>query len=106
MRRLSNGICATVHGSNIKPRIDSLRHAIFTVARHKFAWPGGYLMVLVMSDGEFLCPDCVRENVDTIARDTRNRSRSGWAAAGADCLDNMDCEGERCVHCERELGSL
>ena len=68
--------------------------------RQRYAWPGGYPMILVMRDGEALCYCCARDNVRQILRDTRRDSRSGWAAEGVD----INYEGESfCANCSERL---
>jgi len=96
-------------GHGILPvRMDTPRHTIFTVARHKYAWPGGYAMFAVMADGALMCADCVRENAARIARATRDPSgRTGWEFVGVECAANMDLDGsETCGNCYRVLDSL
>lgn len=54
-------------------------------ARHPYAWPGGYPLVLVMSDGECLCSSCTRQNYREIRRAQKDRDyRSGWCPVGVD----------------------
>lgn len=89
----------------IHPRFDSKRHSIFTVARHQYAWPGGYLMFAVMKDGESMCPDCVEENAALIARSTRENGRTGWEFAGVSSLAECDDAGQ-CCNCNRDLATL
>ena len=70
--------------------------------RNPFAWPGGYPVYTVMSDGELLCPDCARENYKLIVQATKDQLRDGWQAFGADVL----YEGSAyCCHCNKELES-
>lgn len=92
----------------IAPRFDSPRHAVFTIARHKCAWPGGYALVAVMSDGDCLCHDCVKENVAQIVRATRNPDfRTGWEYSGFATVGNdFEPDGETCAHCYRDLSTL
>lgn len=46
---------------------------------------GGYPKVLVMSDGEFMCVECAKDNYRLVSEATRNGERyTGWAAAGID----------------------
>jgi hypothetical protein len=91
----------------ILPRTDTLRHSIFTVARHKFAWPGGYLLYLVMDDGDALCPHCVRENAAQIARSTRTNARDGWQAIGYENAGNVDLDpDDMCAHCNKHLAEM
>jgi len=72
-------------------------------AREKFAWPGGYPLVVVMTDGACLCCDCARQNFAQIGRATRDGLRDGWAAAGVDA--HMQGAPEICAHCGVEIPS-
>lgn len=72
------------------------------VARERYAWPGGYPLVLVMSDGETLCPDCVARNFREIARATRDGDRSGWAAEGYQVEEAPEADVS-CAHCRRVI---
>ena len=75
------------------------------VAREKYAWPGGYPLILVMDDGAALCPDCVRSEFRRIAYSTRNGLRDGWRAAGYQIEECPD-EDERCAHCAKVISEL
>ena len=92
----------------IKARFDSKRHSVFTIARHKYFWPGGSLMLAVMDDGECLCPDCVKENAALIARSIREpQYRTGWGFEGVQSAEMLDSESpEYCAHCNRDLATL
>ena len=71
------------------------------VAREKFAWPGGYALFLVMSDGGILCPECIRANWRSIVQYTLWRQpQSGWDAAGLDHTGNCD-DPPNCDDCGR-----
>jgi len=73
--------------------------------RHPYAWPGGYPIYTLMSDGETLCAKCVRENYRAISESTRHNSRDGWAAAGTFVLWETTSGPEHCAHCGDELES-
>ena len=68
-----------------------------------YAWPGGYQMLAVMSDGESLCCKCARAEYRSISRATRDRSRDGWACEGI----QIHWEGapEVCAHCGDSIPS-
>ena len=68
------------------------------VAREKYAWPGGYTLALVMTDGETLCATCVRENFRQIAGAKRDGDHNGWNPAGLTHAGEWD-NGEVCAHC-------
>ena len=70
--------------------------------RNPYAWPGGYPVYTVMSDGELMCPDCARAEYRLIAQATKDQLRDGWQAEGSAIL----YEGpEYCCHCNKELES-
>lgn len=54
--------------------------------RNPYAWPGGYQKSVVMNDGGLLCPSCARKEHRGIAHDTLKGWRTGWDAAGVDCM--------------------
>lgn len=78
---------------------------IATVARDRFAWPGGYALGLLLHDGECLCSACVAENIEQVQADTLDGGWGNWKAVAAYYVDPDDdgIEGESdavtCVHC-------
>ena len=72
-----------------------------------FAWPGGYPMYYVFTDGGCICPDCVNGNVEEI--DAANRgerrynSHGGWAVDGWDI--NYESPDLYCDHCNERIPS-
>lgn len=68
--------------------------AVKQAIREPYAWPGGYPVYAICSDGELLCTECARENYRQIA--------SGqWAMAGLTV--NWESENETCAHCGKIL---
>jgi hypothetical protein len=83
---------------NNRKAINDLKDAI----RHPHAWPGGYPVYAVLSDGEMVCHECAKKEYKNILDSTRNGSRDGWQCIGADIL----WEGVAyCGHCSKELES-
>lgn len=84
-------------------------HAILTACKHAirepFAWPGGYPVYIVLSDGEMLCATCAHENWPLIVRATLQRDSSGWRAEGAQILWGTEDGPELCAHCRSALVS-
>lgn len=72
------------------------------VRRERYAWPGGYALMLATTDGGALCPACVASEFHQIADAARNIARrSGWHPAGIICESEIDgtiC----CDHCSAE----
>ena len=68
-----------------------------------YAWPGGYPLYYVCSDGGCLCPKCVNAEIAEIDDSTRRRLRDGWQLEGV----GVHWEGEPivCDHCGAEIES-
>lgn len=63
--------------------------------RQKYAWPGGYPLSAITSDGAALCMECVRKNWSLVAKSTLHRWSDGWCVdfvdrlwEGGNCCDN------------------
>lgn len=68
------------------------------------AWPGGYPMVLVMTDGEVLDAKCARENYRQIRNTMRaNDRRDSWSPA--DVTVHWEGAPLHCAHCNKEIKS-
>lgn len=82
------------------PIIAQARYA----AREKYAWPGGYPLYLLMSDGEVICPSCARREWKLIALATRHISNDPqWECAGVEI--NWEDDELRCAHCNERIPS-
>jgi hypothetical protein len=66
-----------------------------------YAWPGGYPLFYLTSDGECLCPTCVTKERVNIFRSTAERARDGWAVVGVDA--NYEDVSMRCAHCNEYI---
>lgn len=69
------------------------------VRRDVYAWPGGYEMALMTTDGELLCHMCVEENFDSISWAHRHAADDGWRPHGY-----VEIEGPgdaHCAHCSK-----
>ena len=74
------------------------------VARDKYAWPGGYQLAVVTTDGGILCPECVRAEWFNIADSDRREIDDGWRPMGADIVHEGE-ETQYCDHCNRQLNN-
>lgn len=73
-----------------------------TLRAGPFAWPGGYQLALLLSDGEALCFDCARTELRQIVNAIRTRDNSGWRVVGLiNCAESDS--GISCAHCDAEL---
>jgi hypothetical protein len=74
--------------------------------RMPFAWPGGYPIYIVLSDGGMLCHACSRTEYREMSQALRDPAlrHSGWCPVAAEVLWEEGEEGpEPCAHCGKEL---
>jgi len=87
-----------VHAYDRSDPLSVAKHAI----RNRYAWPGGYELAIVMTDGELMCCGCAARNWRLIADSTRHDPRDGWGVdhvtmfATTDPADHGDC---KCCEC-------
>lgn len=65
-----------------------------------YAWPGGYEIVFVTSDGALLCRGCVKENYRSVSYSMRHGISDGWRVVGIDLTCNMEGNNQ-CDHCSK-----
>jgi hypothetical protein len=70
--------------------------------RDKYAWPGGYELYLVCSDGGVLCTACGRKEWRSIAYAMHHNLSDGWRVAGIGCTDTDESD-VTCDHCGRTI---
>lgn len=73
------------------------------VARNPHAWPGGYPVFAVTSDGGALCPKCVRSEFREIAEACRKRLSNGWRIEAS--AINWEDPELFCDHCNKRIES-
>ena len=77
------------------------------VRSERYAWPGGYLLALVMDDGAMLCPDCAEENYHEISDAHRRADSNGWRPLHWTLIEDVDAEdAPTCAHCSRDLSTM
>lgn len=69
----------------------------------RYAWPGGYPLFLVMSDGGCLCARCVDEERGRIHCAAVEKSRDGWRPMGVDV--NWEDPDLFCDNCSARIES-
>lgn len=67
------------------------------VRRERYAWPGGYPLALITTDGGLLCADCVRDNFSNIAWAHRSKCGDGWRPFGMTIAEEQS--DDTCDHC-------
>ena len=83
--------------------INSVAEMKATLRAGAYAWPGGYELIFITSDGAALCFDCARENFHLIADSIRNDIRDGWKVIACDIAENYDESPLYCDHCSRQI---
>lgn len=85
-----------------KPRKDTaLVQSVKRFVKEKYAWPGGYPMFMIMSDGDVLCHTCTKKNLKQILTSTREKARDGWKAGGVDI--NYEDKDLYCANCDEQI---
>lgn len=67
-----------------------------------YAWPGGYELLYLCSDGGCLCSQCVRDNLANIVDSIRSNANDGWQVVAVYTMAECD-ESQICDHCNREV---
>ena len=108
----------TLQGSQSLRKVKTMTISQLKAYFHKghanaYAWPGGYPVFFLCSDGGCLCPSCVTKNRRQIFRATHewhNRSRQfyhtpncGWALEAADI--NWEDASLYCDNCNNRIES-
>ena len=71
--------------------------------RTKYAWPGGYPLFLITSDGAALCVECGRKEYRQIAYAIMHKQNDGWRVTAADV--NWEDNSLFCDHCSKQIES-
>lgn len=74
-----------------------------TLRGGEYAWPGGYPMFLITSDGAALHFNCARENQRYISDSIRNKSNDGWRVIATEI--NYESTDLYCDHCSQPIDS-
>ena len=88
--------------------LDAPRDIAQMVARERYAWPGGYVMGAVTSDGGLLCPSCTWTEYRLIRESQRDAetygsSDDGWNVVGWTHAGQADDHHQLCDHCGAEM---
>ncbi len=78
---------------------DKIKQAI----RDKYAWPGGYPLFLITSDGGALCVECGKKEYKNIVRAVRQDLSDGWNVTAVDI--NWEDPDLYCDHCNTPIKS-
>lgn len=68
-----------------------------TLRAGEFAWPGGYPMFMITSDGGALHYKCVRENLRSVLDSIRSKINDGWKVEAVEInYENADLYCDQC----------
>ena len=68
-----------------------------------YAWPGGYPLAYLCSDGGTLCPKCVTDMRTSIFRSVADKSSDGWQVVAV--FVNWEDATLFCDHCGKRIES-
>jgi hypothetical protein len=84
-------------------RINTVAEFKATLRAGQYAWPGGYPMFLICSDGAALHFDCAKENARQIMESIATKANDGWRVVGCDI--NYEDSELVCDHCSDRIES-
>jgi len=68
-----------------------------------YAFPGGYPLFLLLSDGETLCWKCFKSEYRSIQESVKDQLQDGWNATAIDI--NYEDGDMYCAHCNDKIDS-
>ena len=84
------------------------RKRVKQAIRDKFAWPGGYTIVLLANDGHPICTDCGRSEWKNICSSMMLGIADGWKIESIFLLEGeKEYEGDCiCAHCNKDIWTM
>ena len=83
--------------------ITTPRELASTIRAGEYAWPGGYAVFFIASDGGAICHGCTVAEYSNIVDSIRRDISDGWRIVGAE--SSSGCEGYgQCDHCNGAIG--
>lgn len=77
--------------------IDNSHELRATIRNGPYAWPGGYPLFLLFSDGATLCFKCAESEYFSLAYSMKHRRNDGWRVVACDI--NYEDDSMYCAHC-------
>jgi hypothetical protein len=81
--------------------IENAGHLKAALRSGQYAWPGGYPMYFITSDGAALSFDSVRENLCSVLWAMKNKADDGWRVVA--CDTNYEDADLICDHSGKEI---
>ena len=76
--------------------------ALKAAIRQHYAWPGGYELFGICSDGGVLCCDCMQREYYLIAYARKHKIDDQWRVMAIDCAAEYDSLIQ-CDHCNKVI---
>ena len=86
-------------GASNKELILQIKHTI----KQPYAWPGGYPLFAVCSDGGALCSHCLKSELGLIVTSIAQGLRNGWRVTAI--VINWEDTDLHCDHCWQPIES-
>lgn len=83
------------------PAIHNTHEFRAAIRNGQFAWPGGYQLYLICSDGAPLCFECGRKEARNILPAIHAKDGSGWRVVATDI--NYEDNDLHCEHCSSKI---
>lgn len=87
----------------MKTKPDSMVEKVKAFIRMPYAWPGGYPLYAITSDGAALCKTCGKKHAKTLIDETRQNCKTGWQIVGVDV--NWEDSSLTCDNCSQPIES-
>lgn len=87
----------------MKTKPDSMVEKVKSFIRQPYAWPGGYPLYALMSDGEAICKHCAKSDYPLILSSTKDDDKRGWTVMAVDV--NWEDNELYCSHCGEQIES-
>lgn len=84
-------------------RIGNTQELKATLRAGGFAWPGGYPLYFIASDGAAVSFEAVREHLRWVVWSIRNHADDGWRIVG--CAINYEDDELTCEHTNKRIPS-
>ena len=86
-----------------KMKINNAKELKDAIRNGPYAWPGGYPIYFITSDGAALSFDAVKENFKLCLYETKNGNCGGWQVIGSDI--NWEDNNLYCEHTGKKISS-
>lgn len=87
----------------MKTKPDSIVENLKSFIRQPYAWPGGYPLYAITSDGAAICKHCAKTEYRQLLTSTATKARDGWTIVAVDV--NWEDAYLTCDRCSQPIES-